>query len=192
MLSPTSEVTIKAITASGTLCSVEIANGEIKDLASLREWHIVFSAPPSKWWNDVRFACSSIQLCTSKREAEEWHLLHGFYKGDVVGLEALWELAKVCGSAYFHFLVEKWLTFVDKRCGIMISIGMSMRGRLQRKRIGFLQILALSRVTGRLRHLYSGVEAMNLTIIQEEMRGHYDRIMQNTNKHSISQKKLLV
>lgn len=96
MLIP-AEVTVRAMTPSSNNCiTIKITDGEIQDNTALQNYYTVFSSPPSKWWKDVRFACSTIQLCTSRDEADGWHERHGFYRGDVVGLETLWKLSKVC------------------------------------------------------------------------------------------------
>ena len=101
MLSP-GEVTIKILTPSnGVHLTLKVMDGEIiKSISEtgevpLHNHYAVFSAPPSQWWTDVRFACSGIQLCTSQHEAENFHAKHGLYRGDVISLGKLWELSKV-------------------------------------------------------------------------------------------------
>lgn len=106
MLSP-DEVIIKAmISSSGDLLTIKVISGEITEVLNngreipSQNIHTVFSAPPSQWWKDVRFACSGIQLCTSKAEADKWHVNHGFPYGDVIGLDQLWKLSKVSPSRF--------------------------------------------------------------------------------------------
>jgi hypothetical protein len=101
MLSP-DKVNVKVMAPSnGAFLTFEIVGGEIvKALDTgveipLYNIFTVFSAPPSQWWNNVRFACSGIQICTSKQEAETWHARHAFHYGDVITLEQLWKLSKV-------------------------------------------------------------------------------------------------
>jgi len=73
---------------------------------------IHFSVPPSKWWADVRYACSTIQVFRDQAEATEWvrnvscvvqfTLLmggqcrqYGFNPGETIDLDTMWKLAKV-------------------------------------------------------------------------------------------------
>ena len=94
MLSP-AETIVTWLTASEGALAIRVSNGDITDPKALSQYHATFCAPPSKWWNNVRFACSTIQLCTSKGAAEDWHRKHGFYKGEVMSLGTLWDLSKV-------------------------------------------------------------------------------------------------
>ena len=111
MLYPNSDtaVEVHALTASsgsrvirvdkdGTLAGTKTSSTDYSSSSispDLQSYHVVFSAPPSRWWADVRFACSTIPLCTTRAEAEAWHRRHGFYEGDVMSLATLWGLAKV-------------------------------------------------------------------------------------------------
>ncbi|KAK2746979.1 hypothetical protein FQN57_002551 [Myotisia sp. PD_48] len=56
---------------------------------------IHFSIPPSRWWDNVRLACGTIQLFASEAEAREWPEKYGFRKGAYMDLATLWELSKV-------------------------------------------------------------------------------------------------
>jgi hypothetical protein len=103
MLSPLSDVTINALSHRGTHVVANATDEKLKgtiiagtDEKSVHECFVVFSAPPSKWWNDVRFACGTIQLCTSLQEAETYHRSRGFYTGDIVDLDTIWKLSKAC------------------------------------------------------------------------------------------------
>lgn len=94
MLSP-KDAAVRILTASGNAITIPVNNDQIRDERALQNYYAVFSASPSKWWKDVRFACSGIQVCTSREEAEQWHEKHGFPPGDIVTLEQLWKLSKV-------------------------------------------------------------------------------------------------
>ncbi|KAK2776546.1 hypothetical protein FQN52_003443 [Onygenales sp. PD_12] len=67
-------------------------NGSAETAAKCR---VHFSVPPSKWWDNVRFACGTIQLLASEGEAEEWAGKYGFWKGEVMDVSTLWGLSKV-------------------------------------------------------------------------------------------------
>ncbi|KAK2804614.1 hypothetical protein FQN51_001815 [Onygenales sp. PD_10] len=69
-----------------------ICNGSAEAAAKCR---VHFSVPPSKWWDNVRFACGTIQLLASEGEAEEWAGKYGFWKGEVMDVSTLWGLSKV-------------------------------------------------------------------------------------------------
>ncbi|KAF5858673.1 hypothetical protein ETB97_003888 [Aspergillus alliaceus] len=60
--------------------------------------HCHFSIPPVKWWGDVRFACTTIQIFATKQEALEWPQKYGFYSGEIMTLKTLWLLSK----AWYH------------------------------------------------------------------------------------------
>ncbi|KAK7738304.1 hypothetical protein SLS63_002640, partial [Diaporthe eres] len=70
-----------------------MAHGKLELDASQKELCTVFCTPPSTWWTDVHYACSTIQLCTTRNEAEKYHERHGFGKGDIMSAETLWELS---------------------------------------------------------------------------------------------------
>ncbi|KIW35266.1 uncharacterized protein PV07_01970 [Cladophialophora immunda] len=100
MLSP-GEVNVKVLTPSqGELLTFEVVDGDITKVIgengerSLQQYYAFFSAPPSKWWIDVRFACSGIQICTSEQEAQSFAQRHAFHHGDVISLDKLWKLSK--------------------------------------------------------------------------------------------------
>ncbi|KIW88563.1 uncharacterized protein Z519_10609 [Cladophialophora bantiana CBS 173.52] len=100
MLSP-GEVKVKVMTPSnGEHLTFEFADGDISKAIGeegetpLQKYYAVFSAPPSQWWIDVRFACSGIQICTTEPEAQKFHAKHGLYYGYVISLDKLWELSK--------------------------------------------------------------------------------------------------
>lgn len=121
MLSP-GEVNVKVMAPSnGSYLVFTIIDGEIEKVVDivgetpLHNIYTVFSAPPSQWWKDVRFACSGIQICTSKHEAESWHTRHTFHYGDVITLDQLWELSKV----FVHYTIGG--------VKLMMSIGMVFR-----------------------------------------------------------------
>lgn len=101
MLSP-GEVTVTVMSpTSGKQLSFKIANNEITSVDTATEaWskedcYTAFCVPLRQWWTDVHFACSNIQMCTSKKEAENYPQRHGFLKGEVMDLATLWELSKV-------------------------------------------------------------------------------------------------
>lgn len=109
MLSPASEVAVNALSHRGEHIVVKATDERLNmnvtidtSERSVRECFVVFSPPPSKWWHDVRFACGTFQLCTSRQEAEKWHESRGFFKGDTVDLETVWELSKV-----YHVVLDK-------------------------------------------------------------------------------------
>ncbi|EXJ70364.1 uncharacterized protein A1O5_06432 [Cladophialophora psammophila CBS 110553] len=86
--------------SNGEHLTFEFAEGNITkaisegEEAPLQKYYTVFSAPPSQWWTDVRFACGGIQICTSELEAQNFHAKHGLHYGDVISLDKLWELSK--------------------------------------------------------------------------------------------------
>ncbi|KAJ0122508.1 alkylmercury lyase domain-containing protein [Diaporthe amygdali] len=92
MLSP-AKTLVKVVDARGELITVSMADGRLEPRASHKELCAVFCTPPSTWWNDVHYACSTIQLCTTRDEAEHYHERHGFGKGDVMDVETLWKLS---------------------------------------------------------------------------------------------------
>ena len=109
MLSP-AETAVTWLTSSGESCTIKVVDGEISDIEALSRYHATFCAPPSKWWNEVRFACSTIQLCKSKQEAEQWNVKHGFYQGEVMSLGTLWELSKARGGEILKYrLFSFWM-----------------------------------------------------------------------------------
>lgn len=116
MLSP-AEVTVTWLNPSGP-CAITVTEGKIADADSLSQYHATFCAPPSKWWDDVRFACSTIQLCISREEAETWHRRHGFYEGEVMSLGTLWDLSKVGCLRFFSRLA---CVSVAKSCQGLVS-----------------------------------------------------------------------
>ncbi|KAK2598254.1 hypothetical protein N8I77_011678 [Diaporthe amygdali] len=92
MLSP-AKASVKVLDARGELITVNMADGRLEPGASQKGLCAVFCTPPSTWWNDVHYACSTIQLCTTRDEAEHYHERHGFGKGDVMDVETLWKLS---------------------------------------------------------------------------------------------------
>jgi hypothetical protein len=54
-----------------------------------------FSVPPSKWWDNVKFACGTIHVFSSRSEAPAWSDKHGFYNGECLDINTLWKLSKV-------------------------------------------------------------------------------------------------
>ena len=74
MLSPV-DGTIQIRTRSGSIGQdllFEIVNGEVSTNSEATDCVVHFSLPPSKWWEDVRFTCSSIQVFGSREEPDEW------------------------------------------------------------------------------------------------------------------------
>lgn len=63
-------VTVHILTASGECIRISFLDGEMVADKSHDDMRVVFSAVPSDYWLDVRFACSGIQVCTSRSEAE--------------------------------------------------------------------------------------------------------------------------
>jgi hypothetical protein len=107
MLSP-DEVTVEVMSpTSGTNLYFRIANDVIKtvDTATgtlpMKDCYTTFCVPLLEWWTDVHFACSTIQMCTSREEAENYHQRHGFHKGEVLDLNTLWELSKVRSTGVY-------------------------------------------------------------------------------------------
>ena len=88
-------VTVHSLTASGECVRLSFLDGDMVPDKSHDDMRVVFSAVPSNYWLDVRFACSGIQVCTSLSEAESWHENHGFPRGDIITLQQLWELSRV-------------------------------------------------------------------------------------------------
>jgi hypothetical protein len=74
MISPING-TIHIRTRSGSIGQdllFEIVNGVVSTKSEVTDCVVHFSLPSSKWWNDVRFTCSSIQVFGSKEEPDEW------------------------------------------------------------------------------------------------------------------------
>jgi hypothetical protein len=100
MLSP-AKTTVSVRSGSiDTELQFVIQDDEIQCFSALGEinpsdCHAHFSVPPSTWWRDVRFACGTFQLFSSRQEAEEWPRKHAFHSGDIISLETLWLLSKV-------------------------------------------------------------------------------------------------
>ena len=101
MLSP-AEVTVEVMSpTTGKQLSFKIVNNDIKSVdtatgaLSMKDCYTTFCVPLLQWWTDVHFACSNIQMCTSRAEAENYYQRHGFHKGEVMDLNTLWELSKV-------------------------------------------------------------------------------------------------
>ena len=93
-------VTVHILTASGQSIRISFLDGEMVPEECHQDMRVVFSAVPSDYWLDVRFACSGIQVCTSPSEAESWHEDHGFPRGDIISLQQLWELSRVRTSLH--------------------------------------------------------------------------------------------
>lgn len=96
MLSP-ARATVKVLDATGEVITVSMEDGKLELDVSQKELCTVFCTPPSTWWADVHYACSTIQLCTRRDEAEQYHERHGFGKGDIMSAETLWKLSLVRG-----------------------------------------------------------------------------------------------
>ena len=140
MLSP-NEVTVNVLTASGECARVHIANDQIvQDDPALKDYFSTFSAPPSTWWKDVRFACSGIQICTSREEADGWHQKHGFPYGDVITLDQLWKLSKV-GYPHSHALPISLLNRCFTRLGTMTRLRWSISGRPRARKRSYTRTL---------------------------------------------------
>jgi hypothetical protein len=74
MLSPV-DGTIQIRTRSGAIGQellFQIVDGELSANSEATNCVVHFSLPPSKWWDDVRFTCSSIQVFGSKEEPDDW------------------------------------------------------------------------------------------------------------------------
>jgi hypothetical protein len=94
----TLETTISTRSGSiGKDLTITVADGQIVQTGGngVGDCCVHFSVPPSKWWNNVRFACATIQLFSSRSEAFAWSEKYGFYKGEVLDVKTLWELSKV-------------------------------------------------------------------------------------------------
>lgn len=94
MLSP-ARASVKVVDARGNLITVSMADGKLELDTSQEELCTVFCTPPSTWWADVHYACSTIQLCSTRDEAGHYHERHGFEKGDIMSAETLWKLSLV-------------------------------------------------------------------------------------------------
>ncbi|KAM5386615.1 hypothetical protein ACJZ2D_000578 [Fusarium nematophilum] len=53
-----------------------------------------YSAPPSSWWIDVKFACGTIHVFAEESEAVAWCHQRGFNFGETMNLDTMWKLAK--------------------------------------------------------------------------------------------------
>lgn len=133
MLLP-AELTVKILSPSngGEYVTMKMRGGQILDEAARREYYITFSPPPSTWWNDVRFTCSTIQLCTSKQDAEGLFERLGFRRGDTMDLDTLWELSKVMKPLVLCEAVSVSTDCVSRH-GMGISIRTAMIERLEIK-----------------------------------------------------------
>jgi hypothetical protein len=151
MLSP-AEVIVEVMSpTSGKQLSFRIVNTRIETVSTItgslpmEDCYTTFCVPPLQWWIDVHFACSNIQMCTSKEEAEDYHRRHGFHNGEVMDLNTLWELSKVgCARAYY---CRRKLTEI-LRLGIVIKLATSMRERRQAKHEAYLKVLEWSLISG--------------------------------------------
>lgn len=148
MVSPL-ETTVTSLMDSGEKCTIKVVDCKIEDAGALSRYHATFCAAPSRWWNDVRFACSTIQLCESKEEAQSWHRRHSFYEGEVMSLETLWELSKVIKlSAFPSPLHPDLVADGHLRRGITTSTAIITSERPWRRRKNCLKSLAWCRGTG--------------------------------------------
>ncbi|KAH8807368.1 Alkylmercury lyase-domain-containing protein [Xylogone sp. PMI_703] len=73
----------------------EIENGTVSTKTQTKDPVIHFSVPPSEWWRDVHFTCSTIQVFASEKEPDQWCKQRGFNRGSIISLPTMWELAKV-------------------------------------------------------------------------------------------------
>ena len=101
MLSP-AEVLVSVLTHRGENLRFQVKDGYFQGaergdgkLEPPGNFFAIFSPPPSQWWADVRFTCSTIQICTSREEADQWHSLRGFHKGTALDMATLWKLSNV-------------------------------------------------------------------------------------------------
>jgi hypothetical protein len=62
-----------------------------------------FSVPPSKWWDNVKFACGTIHVFSSRSEALAWSEKYGFYTGECLDINTFWNLSKV---RLYHLLLN--------------------------------------------------------------------------------------
>lgn len=72
---PTSSNTVSVVTKSGSIKedTVFTVTGEgIQHEGDINSCVFHFSIPPSKWWIDVRFACSTIQVFRDQAEVIDW------------------------------------------------------------------------------------------------------------------------
>jgi len=63
------------------------------------------STPLSRWWDNVIFACSSFQPFRSEADIGPWCARHGFPRGAVMTLDALWSFAS---DWYGGYLKGPW------------------------------------------------------------------------------------
>ena len=93
MLAPLESTVNFLLRSSGQHCAINVVGGELEK--STESYFITFSPPPSRWWDDVKFACSTIQVCESRQVADMWFSQHGFTRGEVLELDTVWKLSKV-------------------------------------------------------------------------------------------------
>lgn len=93
MLTPLKTTISTRSGAIGTELTFEVQENNLVNVD--KECRAHFSVPPSKWWDDVKFACGTIHLFSSHSEALAWSEKHGFYKGECLDIRTLWELSKV-------------------------------------------------------------------------------------------------
>jgi hypothetical protein len=96
------------------------------DLVNVDECCAHFSVPPSKWCNDVKFACGTIHMFSSRPEALAWP-----EKGECLDIRTLWELSKVPYTICIT-LLQSLLTIVAS-IGITINTSMGTNVRLKQK-----------------------------------------------------------
>jgi hypothetical protein len=110
MLAPLKTTIFTRSGAIGTELTFEVQENNLVNVDE--ECCAHFSVPPSKWWDDVKFACGTIHMFSSRLEALAWSEKHGFYKGECLDIRTLWELSKV-PSMILH---QTTLGFTD-HCG---------------------------------------------------------------------------
>jgi hypothetical protein len=63
------------------------------------------ATPVAAWWDNVIHACSSFQPFRAESDIDSWCRRHGFARGAVLAIPALWDFAR---DWYGGYLVDPW------------------------------------------------------------------------------------
>ncbi|KAL7892179.1 Alkylmercury lyase domain-containing protein [Trichoderma sp. SZMC 28014] len=89
-----SSIVLRVLAASrNDELQIEWRNGELVT-TGCKDYVAHFSVVPSKYWIDVHYTCSTIQLFQSESQVEPWLSKHGISKGSLISFEQLLGLAK--------------------------------------------------------------------------------------------------
>ncbi|KAK0660336.1 hypothetical protein DIS24_g3437 [Lasiodiplodia hormozganensis] len=97
MLLAESTTPVKVIVRSGSIGDellFQVSKAGIQLQGQEKDCVVHFSAPPSTWWVDVKFACGTIHVFKDKAEANDWCETHGFRHGAIMDLDTMWKLSK--------------------------------------------------------------------------------------------------